>query len=117
VERRLSRTLDQLELLEKRAARLEVRLKVWGLEAQEVERLLLPLREVPPTPVQPPPLPVPPSQAVPQSEAELMLPVVHRPEALEQLEPMPPAEDQLQALLLQDLGSPITTSSSNSSAV
>jgi hypothetical protein len=111
MERRLARTLDQLELLEQRAARQELRLRLHRLSQEEQVRLLSPRQVAPPTP-NPPPLPEPPSLVVEQPS----LPVVHRPESLppaEELEPMEPAGQQLLSLL----ESQTTTSSSSSSAV
>lgn len=104
-ERRLTRVLDHLELLEQRAAQLETRLRVWDLTAQEVERLLAPLLEVPSTPAPPPPLlePLSPVRVSPQpgTGPAPALPVVHRPEVLTEEPPPPPAEDQLRDLLSQ----------------
>jgi hypothetical protein len=100
--RRLERTQAQLGLLAQREAALQVALQLQELtqEAQlaRVQELLADLS----TPVQPVPLPEPLSleslvetvqQETPvRHEQELMLP--RRPEP-EELEPMPPAEDQL----------------------
>lgn len=114
MERRLARTLDQLELLEQRAARQEVALKVLGLQAQEVERLLTPPLVVPSTPEPPPPPPEHLWQVAEPMQVQPVrvspgLPVVHRPEALTE-EPMPAAETQL----LDLLGSPSSQSSPSS---
>jgi hypothetical protein len=97
--RELERTQALLRLLAQREAKLQVALQLQGLtlEAQHlrVAELLADLS----TPEQPAPPPEPPSP-----EPEMMLPVDHpvqqmlqlprRPEP-EELEPMPPAEDQL----------------------
>lgn len=97
--RELERTQALLGLLAQREARLQVALQLEGLtlEAQElrVRELLADLS----TPEQPAPPPEPPSpeptmlMAVTQAEAQQLL-LPRRPEP-EELEPMPPAEDQL----------------------
>jgi len=99
--RRLERTQAQLGLLARREAALQVALQLQELtqEAQlaRVQELLADLS----TPAQPAPLPEPLSpeptdlvtpQVLPLVQQELLLP--RRPEP-EELEPMPPAEDQL----------------------
>lgn len=110
LERRLARTLDQLELLEKRSAHLELRLRVHRLSLQAQEQLLRPPLLVGPSTLVP--QPPPPEQLWQVPAGPMPLPVLHRPEP--EPEPMPPAEDQLQELLLRDLGSPTTRSSSDS---
>lgn len=112
MERRLARTLDQLELLEQRAARQELALKVLGLQQEEVLRLLAPPLVVPQTPVPQPPPPERPWQVAEPMQVQPVrvspgLPVVHRPEPEE---PMPAAETQL----LDLLGSPSSPSSPSS---
>lgn len=99
LERALAQTLDQLELLEKQAARQEVQLRLLGLTEQAQLELLLPLQQVDlPTPALPPPPPEPPWQVVEtQHPEQFPMPVLHRPPELE--EPMPSAEDQLADLL------------------
>lgn len=114
--KQLERTQALLGLLAQREAKLQVALQLRGLtleaQALRVAELLADLS----TPEQPPPPPEPRSLVLtePEQGAPLGLPVMHRPEELPE-EPMPPAEDQLQGLLLQELGVSTTPRLSRSS--
>jgi hypothetical protein len=99
-ERRLARTLDHLELLEQRAVQQEVQVRLRSLTPQERLELLL---AGPPTPAPQPRPPEPLSREETLEELTslpLALPVLHRPEALEE-PPPPPAEEQVLGLLSQ----------------
>jgi len=118
--RQLERTQAQLALLAQREARLQVALQLQHLtqEAQllRVQELLADLS----TPVQQPPPPEPPLQAltaeldpVQAATERLVLPQMHRPEALQE-EPMPPAEEQLWSQLAGPSSTPLSRHSSES---
>lgn len=111
--RQLERTQRQLGLLAQREAHLQVALQLQGLtESAQLLRAQELLADLS-TPEQPPPPPEPPSleTVVTIPAPPLDLPVMHRPEPEEELEPMLPAEDQL----FQRLGSPSTLPSFRSS--
>jgi hypothetical protein len=111
--RQLERTQQQLGLLAQREAHLQVALQLQGLtESAQLLRAQELLADLS-TPEQPPPPPEPPSPetVVTIPAPPLDLPVMHRPEPEEELEPMLPAEDQL----FQRLGSPSTLPSFRSS--
>jgi hypothetical protein len=115
--RKLERTQQQLGLLAQREAHLQVALQLQGLtESAQLLRAQELLADLS-TPEQPPPPPEPQWPAPEPMQPELPpvpamdLPVMHRPEPEEELEPMLPAEDQL----FQRLGSPSTLPSFRSS--
>lgn len=112
--RQLARTQAQLALLAKREARLQVQLQVQGLTLQAQELRIQELLADLSTQEQPETQPEPRSLVLtePEQGAPLGLPVMHRPEELP-LGPMPPAETQLQELMLQV---PSTTPSSSPSS-
>lgn len=114
--RQLEQTQAQLALLAQREARLQVALQLQGLtqsaQLLRAQELLADLQ----TPEQQPPPPEPPSlaweaEATTVPVAELRLPM--RPELdLEELEPMPTAEEQLWS----QLGGPSSTLPSSHSS-
>lgn len=96
-ERRLQATRRRLVLLAKQEARLLLAQQVQGLTLQaralRLQELLADLQ----TPEQQPRPPELPSQEAPEPQPPV-LPVMHRPQELEE-PPPPPATDQLRALL------------------
>lgn len=108
LERKLRATREQLRVLAGREATLLLRLQLEGLER---EARLLRLQELladlstqvpqprPPEPLSPERVAIDPVSGEPRPP--LVLPVMHRPEPMPE-EPMPPADEQLRALLLEN---------------